>query len=73
MASPASSWDEEVPQNHRTRTGPNRLVLACGAMIQVIYDKVFGLTLEFRRVFVSKRNGFETQEAGRVPVAWVGV
>jgi hypothetical protein len=28
MASPVSCWDEETPQNHRTRTRPNRLVVS---------------------------------------------
>jgi hypothetical protein len=28
MASPVYCWDEEAPQNHRTRTRPNRLVVS---------------------------------------------
>ena len=28
LASPVYCWDEEALQNHRTRTGPNRLVVS---------------------------------------------
>ena len=34
MASPVYCWDEEAPQNDRTRTGPNRLVFACGFTVR---------------------------------------